>query len=89
MNHVWLTPQIKLMTDGLNFPQMVISSILLTEVDKEKSFVDDYKNKVLSFIQTNKRAYINEISDSFKITTFQTRLILNLLEHEGKISIKQ
>ena len=77
------------MTDGLNFPQMVISSILLTEVDKEKSFVDDYKNKVLSFIQTNKRAYINEISDSFKITTFQTRLILNLLEHEGKISIKQ
>ena len=37
MNHVWLTPQIKLMTDGLNFPQMVISSILLTEVDKEKN----------------------------------------------------
>jgi hypothetical protein len=84
-NHVWLTPQLSILSKGFNFPEIATSNILLTEVDKEKLMIRHYKNKVLEFIHGKKRVYIDEIAHEFKLNIIQVKLIVNQLEEEHKI----
>ena len=85
LNHVWLVPQIKLLSNGLNFSEMASNGILLTEVDKEKEMINKYKNRVLEFIHIKKRAYLDEIANEFKLKIIEVKLIINQLEREHKI----
>jgi len=87
LNHNWLRTQTQLIKLGLEFPLDAINGILVTNVDREKSIVKRYKEKVLSFIEEKKKVYLSEISDKFNLDIVETKLILNELEKEGKIKV--
>lgn len=88
MNHVWLMGQLRVVEEGLRFPQSAINGILLSNTSREKVIVNAFEDKVLEFIQQKDgRIYLSEICEKFKLSSIHVNFILNKLEKSGKINV--
>ncbi len=81
------TNQYNYLKGGLDFFRKANNGLIITNIDKENQLIHKNKEKVLSYIQTQKTAYLFDIMNKFDIDAITAKRILNLLEEEGKIKV--